>query len=87
MQIIKELLGIPCPTASDALAALGTELYIAPASAQLLLPALGSRFVNAACLDRIPNIFGHPYCVKNLNFHMFTPELLAKHLHTVLPQG
>jgi hypothetical protein len=78
---------VPCPTASNTLAALGTELYIAPPSVQTLLPALAPRFVHPTCLTQLPQLFADARYQRALRMQLFTPQQLAVHLPTVLPDG
>ena len=78
---------MPCPTASNTLAALGTELYIAPPSVQTLLPALAPRFVHPTCLTQLPQLFADARYQRALRMQLFTPQQLAVHLPTVLPDG
>jgi hypothetical protein len=83
---LRELQGVLFPTADKRLLALGSEAFIAPASAATLLPGAAGRVAHPRCTDAPHGaFFNHPGFQAALNLKPLTLPRLAGLLHTALP--
>ncbi|CAL1387848.1 unnamed protein product [Linum trigynum] len=82
-QVAGELRGLPCPTAADNLARLGsTELWIGDKDQQVLMLPLAAKFVHPKVLDRsiLSDIFSRCATLALLKVKSFSYQLLARHM-------
>ncbi|CAN1168841.1 SACS [Linum perenne] len=82
-QVVVQLRGVPCPTASNQLAKLGSmELWIGSKDQQVLMQPLASKFVHPEVVDRsiLSDIFLQCATLALLKLKCFSFQLLASHM-------